>query len=73
MTGPARVITLVQRSCDTKTEDAVPEPHQHPYSQSLQGFFNVDLLWIECMFAVLTGIGNVRLDRSMKRDKKLMD
>ena len=35
--------------------------------------FNVDLLWIECMFAVLTGIGNAHLDRSKKRDRKLVD
>ena len=42
-------------------------------SQSLQGFFNVDLLWIECVSAVLTGIGNASLDRSKKRDRKRVD
>ena len=42
-------------------------------SQSLQGFFNVHLLWIECMSAVLTGTRSACLDRSKKCDRKLMD
>ena len=42
-------------------------------SQSLQGFFNVHLLWIECMSAVLTGTRSACVDRSKKCDRKLMD